>query len=39
MENLVHCERARGTLQNDDIAAIRIQFMGGTDGVSPPGVE
>jgi hypothetical protein len=39
MESLIRCERERGTLQNDDIAAIRIQFMGEADDMSPPRAE
>jgi hypothetical protein len=34
MKNLIHRERERGTLQNDDIAAVRVELVDDADGVS-----
>ncbi len=34
VKNLIHRERERGTLQNDDIAAVRVQLADDADGVS-----
>jgi hypothetical protein len=35
MEDLIHRERERGTLHNDDIAAIRIEYTGESGGPPP----
>jgi hypothetical protein len=39
VENLIHRERKRGTLQNDDVAAVRVQFADDPGEASEPFVK